>query len=164
MERSKKDFMDYDGFLFKISLYFILGLLLTQLFLLHDQTRGYLSQVDKLEGNKLAMDTANNPSVVITTINQAVRIEHKTLSIRMCDSRYSNQVLVMVNGKPVGDLGLGELQITVQDGDDLQLDATLLKEPAQYTVDQPDEAIQYPPNHSLFASYGNIVSMGKVKF
>lgn len=164
MKRSKKDFMEYDGLLFKISLYCIVGLLLTQLFLLHDQTRIYLSQVDKLEGNKLAMDTHNNPSVVITAINQTTRKEHKTLLIRMCDSRYSNQVFVLVNGKIAGDLGLGELEIRIQEGDDLQLDATLLKEPVQYIVDQPDATIQYPPNHSLFASSGNIVSIGKVKF
>lgn len=164
MERSKKDFMDYDRFLVKISLYCILGLLLTQLFLLHDQTRIYLSQVDKLEGNKLVMDTHNHSSVVITTINQTAQKEHKTLLIQMCDPRYSNQVLVIVNGRIVGDLGLGELEVRVQEGDDLQLDATLLKEPAQYIVNQPDATIQYPPNHSLFASSGNIVSIGKVKF
>lgn len=167
MKKSDKYFMDYDIVLLKASIYCIFFLFLSQCFLFYDQTRNYLSQVDKIEGERIVLEAplAGKDTPIVITATHPQREEDKTgiFTIYMQDFA-SQQVFVMINGQKTGNFKTGELRITASEGDLIQIDATQVKETIQYTVDLSKTKVRFTEDHTFFASEGNIISLGKVKF
>lgn len=159
--------MNFDTLLLKVSVYCIFFLFLSQCFLFYDPTRNYLSQVDKIEGERIVLDmplTSGDASIVITAA-QPRQKEGKTgtFTIYMHDS-ISQQVFVLVNGQNIGDFKTGELHITASEGDLIQIDANQVKEKIQYSVDLSKTNLYFSGEQTTFVSEGNIISLGKVKF
>jgi len=90
--------------------------------------------------------------------------EHKVIVVRMLVPAKSSDVFVMVNGSRVGDLSKGELQLTVYDGDYLEIDAQLLKSQGRFVLNIHGPGVVSPEDGLLLEGKAQIISIGKVKF
>ncbi len=149
----------------------VIILLLTQTLLLKDQTRRYLSAVDRLEGESILLETplAAGDQVTVTdhspVINRlAVQREHKTIVIRMLIPARSREVFVLVNGSRAGDFQQGEISLTVYEGDYLEIDAQALSAQGRFVLKNHDAGLLAPEDGLLLEGKSQVISLGRVKF
>ncbi|HEY3425074.1 MAG TPA: hypothetical protein VGL27_09780 [Negativicutes bacterium] len=145
-------------------------LVISQVLLLKEGTRFYLSQVDRLEGEQISLQLplyAGTPlnimETIVTNHLKSLR-ESKVIMIRMIKPLQSNNVFVTVNGKVMDSFQKNSIKLTVYDGDYVEIDATLLKEQAQFIVNVPGSGLSVPIDGLVLESNSSVVVVGKIKF
>ena len=120
MRRSqKKRIISVEDVLMRLIIVCIMMLFLSQLLLLKEGTRHYLSKVDKMEGEDLSLATplyADRPLQIIeekTVVNnyQNLLRSSKVIMIKIISGANPN-AFIMVNGKKVDDFGKGDRKLT----------------------------------------------------
>jgi hypothetical protein len=145
-------------------------LVISQVLLLKEGTRFYLSQVDRLEGEQISLQIplyAGTPLSIMETIvtNHLKSLrESKIIMIRMIKPLQSTNVFVTVNGKVMDSFQKNSIKLTVYDGDYVEIDATLLKEQGQFIVNVPGSGLSVPLDGLVLESNSTVVVVGKIKF
>lgn len=174
----RKFFFTIDRLLIRLATIAIILLLAAQALLLHGEARKYLSLADKLEGEQLtaptvmyAADTSlNEPNPAMTMVNKvfakSIRSlrSGKAITIRMITPSATSDALLTINGEVAGNFAMEKIEITVYDGDYLEIDVAKLKQPAQFIIDTHKKELLAPVDGILLESHGNIITIGKVIF
>ncbi|MDR3563913.1 MAG: hypothetical protein P4N59_21100 [Negativicutes bacterium] len=149
----------------------VILLLLAQALLLGEQSRQYLSWVDRLEGESISLSTpltAGDPVKVTESFPVANPVDkerqHKTVTIRMLKPAEGREIFVTVNGTRMGDFRQGELALSVYEGDFLAIDASALTTPGIFRINTNSDGVIAPQDGSEVAGKAQILPVGEVKF
>jgi hypothetical protein len=173
-----KQFAYIDRLLLKLATSAIVLLLMTQALLLNGETRKYLSLVDQLEGEQItspaamyAFDVSRSDSNrVWGTVNKAIAKSirtlrsGKTITVRMITPPTSGDAFVTINGEIAGNFAKGKVELTIFDGDYMELDITAVEKPAQFIIDTHKNDMIYPADGILLEGKDNILVIGKAIF
>lgn len=147
-------------------------MLLSQLVLLQEKTRPYLSKVDKMEGVDLAstmlLPTATplqitEETTVLKDYQKLLRRSKVIIIKSMTRSNYPH-VFIIVNGKRMQDMGNGISKITVYNGDYVEIDGTSLQQQENFLIEVPDKKIITPVDGLIVTGIKGIFPIGKIKF
>ncbi|EGO64919.1 hypothetical protein ALO_05548 [Acetonema longum DSM 6540] len=143
----------------------VLGLI--QLLLFFDESRIFLSRIDKLEGDRVALEfTPDNPGNEAEgrSVWQEFQILRRgqKMQIKVLTGS-GNQVYIKINGNRAGTLAPGLATVTVYDGDYLEIDATLQTEPVSYQVVKVDPGIVSPFAGAILETRGDTAPIGRIK-
>lgn len=173
----RKHFSTIDRLLIRLTTIAVILLVVVQALLLHAETRKYLSLVDKLEGEQLtspptmyAADISQvDPNKIMTTVDNVIAKSIRSLrygqaiTIRMITPAAAGDGLLTINGEVVGNFAKGNLEVTVYNGDYIEIDVTKLTGPAQFIIDtHKNERILLPLDGILLQSQSNVIVVGKV--
>ena len=64
----------------------------------------------------------------------------------------------------MGNFGKGEVELTVYEGDYIEIDAVRIKKTAQFIIDTHKNDLVYPVDGILLENQSNLVVVGKVIF
>ncbi|XER07016.1 hypothetical protein SRRS_25610 [Sporomusa rhizae] len=174
----RAQFSTIDRLLIKLATIAVILVLVVQVLLLNGETRKYLSLADKLEGEQITspatMYAADvpwpNPDKTTNPVNKVVAKSirslrpNKDITIRMITPPSQADALVTVNGEAVGNFGKGKVDITIFDGDYIEIDASQMQTPAQFVIDTHKHDLIFPADGILLESQKNIIVVGKVIF
>ncbi|HWR45263.1 hypothetical protein [Sporomusa sp.] len=174
----RKKFLTVDRLLIRLATAAVVLLLVVQTLLLSADARKYLSLVDKLEGEQITspatMYAADvpwpNPNKEMSAVNKVVTKSIRTLrpsqnvTIRMINPPASDDAVVTVNGETGGHFGKGKVDLTIYDGDYIEIDAVNVKIPAQFIIDTHHGDMIYPVDGIMLESKNNMIVVGKVVF
>ncbi|SMC57377.1 hypothetical protein [Sporomusa malonica] len=174
----RKQFLTVDRLLIKLSTAAVVLLLVVQTLLLNGETRKYLSLVDKLEGEQITspatMYAADvpwpNPDTTMNAVHKVVAKSIRTLRpskniiIRMINPPANMDAVVTVNGEVMGHFGKGKVELTIYDGDYIEIDAINIKAPAQFIIDTHHSDMVFPIDGIMLESKNNMIVVGKVVF
>ncbi|MBC8015260.1 MAG: DUF5359 family protein [Sporomusaceae bacterium] len=173
MRRSeKKRIISVEDVLIRLIVVCITVLLLSQLLLLKEGTRRYLSKVDKMEGEDLSLAAplyADTPmqiteeKTVVRNYQNLLR-SSKVIMIKMISATNNPSIFIMINGKKIDDFSKGDRKITVYDGDYLEIDATAVSLPVQFIIKVPDKEFLSPQDGLVVEGSKKILVVGKIKF
>lgn len=168
--RAKSAFFDYWE---KPLLYLAVScgvlLFVAQILLYKDSTRQYLSWVDKLEGQTVLLDTPGAHTNPVTIVDnspvaeplQVIR-EHRTITVKMLSPAKRDGVYLTVNGETAGDFKQGEVDLTVYEGDYLEIDASFLHEKGVFIV--AGAGLASPVDGIMLEGKETKIPVGQVKF
>jgi len=89
----------------------------------------------------------------------------KNITIRMITPNITGDAILTINGEIAGDFAKKKLEVTVYDGDYLEIDVTKLKgKPAQFIIDTHKNDLVAPVDGILLESQSDIITIGKVIF
>lgn len=152
---------------------FCIGILfISQILLLKEGTRIYLSKVDKMEGEQIFSSMplpADKPlqfteeTTVLKSYQKLFR-KSKIVLIHMVIQDYAPNVYVLVNGKKVADFSKGNSKIPVYDGDYIEIDATSLDQPVRFIINVPDKDLISPLDGLMIEGNKSILQIGIIKF
>lgn len=170
--RKTSGFFDFwEKPLFYLAVMCLIVLFLSQALLLKETARHYLSWVDRLEGDPIYLQTPVAGGDPVTVIDHspvanpvAVQREHRIILVRMLVPAKSGEVFVLVNGGRAGDLGQGELSLTVYEGDYLEIDARRLNEAGRFVISISEPGVVSPRDGLLLEGKEQVIPVGKVKF
>ncbi len=174
----RQQFLTVDRWLIRLATMAVVLLLIVQTLLLSSDARKYLSLVDKLEGDQITspaiMYAADspwpNPAKEMNVVNKVVTRSIRTLrpsqniTIRMINPPASDDAIVTVNGETGGRFGKGNVELTVYDGDYVEIDAAKIKTPVQFIIDTHQGNIVNPVDGIMLESKNNVIVVGKVVF
>lgn len=173
MRRSnKKRIISVEDVLIRLLVVCITVLLLSQLLLLKEGPRRYLSKVDKMEGEDLSLTAplyADTPmqiteeKTVVKNYQNLLR-SSKVIMIKMISTSNHPAIYIMINGKKVDDFSKGDRKITVYDGDYLEIDATAANLTVQFVIKVPDKEFLSPQDGLVVEGSKKILEVGKIKF
>jgi len=158
--------------LIRLIIFVITALLLSQILLLKEGTRSYLSKVDKMEGQDLTADLplyADAPRQIIdektvTKSYENVLRSSKVIVIKMITFPKHAAVYVLVNGKQVADFSQGDCKLKVYEGDYVEIDTKSLAQPVQFIIKVPDKGLQSPEDGLIVEGAKALLTVGKIKF
>lgn len=165
-------FSNADRLFLKLVVFLTIILLVSQAFMLKGTLRNHISQVDKLEGERISLESPtyveaplqiSDSSASAAGFMHSLR-ENRSLVVRMVKPANAPEVYILVNGKVIDDFHKGQVRLTVYDGDFVEIDATSLPEPAQFVINTIGGKTNSPINGLMLESKGNIVPIGKIKF
>jgi hypothetical protein len=171
-------FATIDRLLIKLSAAAVILLLVCQVLLINSVARKYMSLADRLEGEQITspatMYAADvplpNPAETMSTVNRVFARSMRTLrpgkdvTIRMINPPADTDAVMTVNGKNVGNFARGKVDITLYDGDYIEIDATKIKTPAQFIIDTHKNEMVFPIDGILLEGQNNLIVVGKVIF
>lgn len=142
-----------------------------QTVIFHAEVRPYLSQVDRLEGETVNHDLTRYTSsplevgerTVVTTRVPVLR-QSRMIVIRMIQPRSRSDIYVMINGEKVADFGRGDVQLTVYDGDYVEIECSATDQVARFVVTVPSGGLLSPIDGLLVDQKGSVATIGKIKF
>lgn len=174
MRRSKDKWTKrVEDALMRLIMFFITALLVSQILLLKEGTRLYLSKVDKMEGENLTMtmplyaDTPLQITEEMTVLKSYQKLLRKSevILIKMIKNSNDPNVFIMVNGKKVTDFSKGtDSKLTVYDGDYVEIDATALSRPIQFVIKVPEKGLLSPQDGLVVEGAKIMIPVGKIKF
>lgn len=161
-----------DDILLSLVTIFLIGMLLSQILLLKEGTRLYLSKVDKMEGEDLFSTVpryADIPleikdEVTVVKSYQNLLRRNKTIMVKMLSHPNEPNVFILINGKKTDDFSKGDSKITVYDGDYIEIDGRALNEPVDFLIKVPDKGLVSPQDGVVLTSEKKIFPIGKIKF
>lgn len=165
--RGWNKFIQGENILIKLLVIAVTLLIAAQILLFMAPTRLYISRVDRLEGeNTMQVPMSVSTSMLEQTVayNFAALRRKEHISVRMIKPNYNSKVSITINGKVAGNFNAGECNLTVYEGDYIEIDGTHLKAPVKFVLRVPDNKLEYPINGLIFETNGNIAAVGKVKF
>lgn len=174
----RKYFLMIDNLLIRLATIAVILLLAAQALLLNEDTRKYLSLVDKLEGEQItspatmyAADISGaEPNKTMTIVNKVIAKSIRTLrsgkdiTIRMITPSATSDAELTINGEIVANFAAEKVKVTVYDGDYVEIDVSKLKVPAQFIIDTHKGNMLMPLDGILLEGQGNIITIGKVIF
>jgi len=170
VRRSRKNkFEQWDRLLLRVAAACTVLLLATQLIMLKEGPRHFLSRVDRLEGEPASLQMPYYASAQgrenAPVINRIEWLrEHHVVTVRMIKPSSHAEVHVTVNGKRSGDFRRGKVELTVYEGDYIEIDASALREPGRFVVNAPAGGVIYPADGLSLEGQGEVIPVGKVKF
>ncbi|WP_378955522.1 hypothetical protein [Pelosinus sp. sgz500959] len=173
MRRSKKKWIiDVEGVLIYLLSLCMIVLLLSQILLLKEGTRFYLSKVDQMEGESLSLDMplyADTPLQITEETTVGTDYQHllrksKVIVIKMIKGSNGSAIFILVNGKKVDDFRKNNSKLTVYDGDYVEIDGRSSSQPLQFVINIPDQGFLSPPNGLILEGENQIFTIGKIKF
>jgi len=174
MRRSKdKWVIRVEYVLMRLIIICITALVLSQILLLKEGTRLYLSKVDKMEGEDLTVGMplyANTPLQITeetTAIKNYQNLLRKSeiIVIKMIKYPAHPNAFIMVNGKKVADFSKGDdNKLTVYDGDYVEIDATTMNRPVQFVIKVPENGLLSPQDGLVVEGAKMMIAVGKIKF
>lgn len=166
--RKWNHFLKGDNILIRLLVIALTLLIISQLLLFITPTRMYISRVDRLEGENTINEAAptNEATALEKTViyNLGALRRSEQLTVRMISSHHNEKAGITVNGKLVAVFNDGECNITVYDGDYIEIDGTQLSEAAKFVVRVSGNQLKYPVNGLMFETNGTIAVIGKVQF
>lgn len=174
----RKHFNFIDRLLIRLATIAVVLLVLVQVLHMHGEARKYLSLVDKLEGEQITspstMYAADMPlpdaSQPMNTVNKMVAKSLRTLrpgkniTIRMINPPAGVDAIITVNGEVVGNFRKGEVELTVYEGDYIEIDAVRIKQPAQFIINTHSKDLLHPADGIMLENQSNLIVVGKVVF
>ena len=150
----------------------IIILIISQILLLKEGTRLYLSNVDKMEGEDLTRsmplyaDTPRQITEEITVLRnyQNLLRSSKVIMIKMINAPSNPNVFILVNGKKIDDFAKGDSKLTVYDGDYVEIDASRISQTVQFVIKVPDKGLISPQDGSIIEGSKAVFAVGKIKF
>jgi len=173
MRRSKDQWITHvDDILRRLIIFFVTALLLSQILLLKEGTRMYLSKVDRMEGEDLTIAMPLYADTPLQITEEATVLKNyqnllrrsKIIVIKMVKPSTNAMVFVIVNGKKTENFSKGDCKITVYDGDYVEIDATSLSQPTQFVVKVSDNGLLSPQDGLVVEGAKMIFPVGKIKF
>ena len=169
---TKKWIAHVEDVLIRLLIFFIMALLLSQVLLLKEGTRSYLSKVDQMEGEDLTAEIplyAHGPQPILeeqTVVKNFEKLlrRSKVIVIKMITFPKHVAVYVLINGKPIADFSQGQCTLTVYEGDYVEIDGRALKELTQFIIKVPDKKLQSPQDGLIVEGREGILTVGKIKF
>ena len=146
-------------------------LLVTQVLLLSDTARPYLSRVDRLEGEPFRTDAAlyaagtfdTADSKVVSKSGSGMR-DNRTLLIRMVRPTSDARAFVTVNGARLADFARGEAQVSLYEGDYVEIDARQIPEDTRFVLTIKGGSIVTPIDGMVLEGHESIVTVGRIRF
>lgn len=146
-------------------------LLLTQLALSQNGARWHLSYVDRLEGQPVAEILPPVAMYPLTVAKQSVLVtspfqqeQKRPIIIRTTPINKQDSIKIVVNNQVVADMAQGFVRITVQPGDVVAVDATMVAGAVHYVWESvPPGSVVFPGSRE-FVTKGNVYLLGTVKF
>ena len=146
-------------------------LLVTQVLLFTDTARPYLSRVDRLEGEPVRTDAALYAAGAIDTVDSktvskpgaSVR-DHRTLLIRMVHPASDARAFVTVNGARLADFARGEAQVSLYEGDYVEIDARQMAEDTRFVLTVKGGSMVTPIDGLVLEGRESIVTVGRIRF
>lgn len=173
MRRSKRKWMiNVEDVLIRLLGICIIMLLVSQILLLKEGTRLYLSKVDQMEGESLTLDMpfyADAPLKITEERTVGADYQHllrkrKVIMIKMVKGSNGSAVFVLVNGKQVDDFSSGDSKLTVYDGDYVEIDGRAMNQKNQFVIHVLDDGVISPPDGLILEGKNQIFAVGKIKF
>lgn len=171
-----KAFYEYiknaDRLFLKIIWLFAALLIVSQALLLKDTIRVRISQVDKLEGERISLEAPVYVAAPLPISNSLANTagpmhsfrESRDLIIHMVKPAQGAEIYIIVNGKVIDDFHQSNVRLTVYEGDFVEIDATSVTAPAQFVIHVMGGKTASPMDGLLLESNGNTVAVGKIKF
>lgn len=174
----RKQFLIVDRLLIKLSTAAVILLFVVQALLLNGSARKYLSLVDKLEGEQITSPSTlyaadvpwPTPDTAMSSVHKVVAKSIRTLRpskniiIRMINPPSGEAAVVTVNGEIMGHFGKGKVELTIYDGDYIEIDAANINIPAQFVIDTHQSDMVFPADGIMLESKNNMIVVGKVIF
>ena len=174
----RKHFFTIDRLLIRLATIAVILLVVVQALLLNAEARKYLSLVDKLEGEQITSPSTMyvadisrvDPNKTMTAIDRVIAKSIRTLrsghtiTIRMITPAANSDGLLTINGEVIDNFARGKVELTVYDGDYIEIDVTKLARPAQFIIDTHKSDMIAPLDGILLESKSNIIIVGKVIF
>lgn len=146
-------------------------LTVVQIAILHSEVRPYLSQVDRLEGETInhdltryTMSPLGAGERTVVTSKVPVFRQGRTIVIRMIYPKEGSNIHAIINGERAASFGRGDVQLTVYDGDYVEIDCSAADQAARFAVKVPSGGLLSPIDGLLIDQEGSIASIGKIKF
>ena len=158
--------------LFRLIIICVATLLVSQMLLLKEGTRIYLSKVDKMEGELIASANPLQTDTPLQILEETTAVKsyqnlfrkNKVILIRMATQEKEPNVYVLVNGKKADNFSNGNSKLTVYDGDYVEIDARSLKHPVRFIINVPDKDVLSPIDGLMVEGNKSILQIGKIKF
>lgn len=170
MRRNRENiFQKWDKALIYSAVICICLLLVSQVLLIAETPRRFLSRVDRLEGEPISRPLpfyAEKPlSITEAPAVNKVRWfrENRPLRLILISPKPNASILATVNGQPIGDFVHGELLLTVYEGDYVEI-LTGAIAGAKFVVHSPDGGIVSPTDGTVVEAQDGVAAVGKVKF
>ena len=146
-------------------------LLVTQVLLFTDTARPYLSRVDRLEGEPVRTDAAlyaagafnTADSKVVNKPGSGVR-DYRTILIRMVRPASDARAFVTVNGSRLVDFAHGEAQVSLYEGDYVEIDARHIPEDTRFVLTVKGGSMVTPIDGLVLEGRESIVTVGRIRF
>ncbi|CUH96233.1 putative membrane protein [Propionispora sp. 2/2-37] len=161
-----------DTFLLFASIGCVGLLIIVQGLLLGNQTRSYLSLVDRLEGERIThvspTDSQNRSRSLFSdnpVFSRWTMRDSALLTIRWVNPFGKEAVFVTVNGQNAGNLNRkGQLECKVYDGDYVEIDASNVKRNAQFVIHITGAQVYSPVDGLILEGKSTVLTIGKIKF
>lgn len=163
--------LNIDKLIFKLAAVLIVTLVSAQLLHMNDNTRLYISKVDRLEGERISLEGtyhAEAPLLIKESESASGYFKslraNKVLNLRLIKPTMSSNICVIVNGKVIDDFRKGSVRLVVYDGDYVEIDSTAYQGPVQVVVNVIGDKLEAPIDGLFLEGNGMIIPIGKVKF
>ncbi len=145
----------------------VLLIVIVQLFLFNDTSRTYLSRVDQIEGDTIDLYRNNNqttsPHITVLSEYKNLLKIRKKLQLRMIVPEKSEKVFLFVNGKVVTSFSEGVVNLSISNGDYVEIDCTLLREPVKIIVKTYGVDMGNLVDGLVLEGKSEFISLGKIK-
>lgn len=164
--------MRIDDVLLSLITISLVVMLISQILLLKEGTRLYLSKVDKMEGEDLFATMPLYADIPLQITEEATVVKSyqnllrssKVIVIKMLKNPTNPNVFIMINGKKIDDFSKGDSKLTVYDGDYVEIDGTFLKQSVDFLIKVPDKGLLSPQDGIIVTGEKKIFPIGKIKF
>lgn len=165
MTDKPKTLTDYvDALLPRLAVLSLIALCIVQAVLFMEGTRQYISRTDRIEGEQLVsgldLPKRDLTQTVLEPLKKLRNSEPITISVLSAEK--SPNIVLLVNGKSVGNLKNGPIRLTVYENDYLEIDASRWPHPARIQL-SAEKDIVLPMNGVVIETYGDTAAIGKVK-
>lgn len=153
MERLKHQAMTVERWLLRAAALGVLLLVGVQVLLQQDPARGYLTYIDRIEGERL-----DEPEAILATAAPRTYV----VVLHLVSREQAERARLLVNGVPAGDFGQPRLQVQVRAGDVLEIDGSAYQETLRFRVTATSRELVRPALGREIMTRGDIRSLGTV--
>ncbi len=145
-----------ESFLIKLVVVSFSLVLISQALLSDDETRRFLSYVDRLEGSSVNMVLSEALSYQLADDTHAVRV-------MLINQKQAEKAWLLINGRRVVDFSYPEVTVLVKNGDLIEIDGQNYNEPLQFRIVQVSEELLYPKEGEEVIVTSNIGSFTRIQ-
>lgn len=153
MEQLKRQALTIERWLLRAAALGVLLLVTVQVLLQQDPARGYLTYVERLEGQRLD-EPAALPAMAAPRTYVVV--------IHLISREQAERARLLVNGVPAGDFTQPRLQVQVRAGDVLEIDGSAYQETLRFRITATSRELVRPALGREIATRGDVRSLGAV--
>lgn len=153
MEKLRQQALRVERWLLRAAALSVLLLVTVQVLLQHDPARGYLTYVERLEGQRLA-----EPDAVPALAAPRTYV----IVIHLMSREEAARARLLVNGVPAGDFAQPRLQVQVRAGDVLEIDGSAYQETLRFRITATSRELVRPALGREIATRGDVRSLGTV--
>lgn len=153
MEKLREHAVGIERWLLRTAAFGVLLLVTVQVLLQQDPTRGYLTYIERIEGERLD-EPAAIPALAAPRTYVVV--------IHLISREQAERARLLVNGVPAGDFAQPRLQVQVRVGDVLEVDGSAYQETLRFRITATSRELTRPALGREIATKGDVRSLGSV--